>query len=161
MALTNIQALDVVVGSVDGVSGQSPNPGQTLKQGGITDSGRLGAFKSVVVTDEQRGVKKHRHEILSSTLSGVAVDDFVQAAADVVRANATPIAAGELLAVDAAAAAPPAPRARKRTAAARRTASPKNRRKKTSIRKPASKRRPARRKASAGRAKKSRGRKRR
>jgi hypothetical protein len=100
MALTNVQALGVVVGCVNGVSGQSPSPNQTLKQGGITDSGRLGAFKSAVVTDTQRGVKNCGHEIVSSALAAVAVDDSVQATADVVRANATPIPAGNLLSAE-------------------------------------------------------------
>jgi hypothetical protein len=158
MALTQIQALDVVIGSVNGVSGQSPNPAQTLKQGGITDAGRLGAFKSVVVTDLLRGVKKHAHEIVASTLSGVAVDDGVQATADVIRSNATPIPAAGLLSA-AEDVAPPAParpaRAQKAAAkksarksakksAAKKSTKTKGTKTKTPARKTASRRKPSR-----------------
>ena len=91
MALTNIQALDVVIGCVNGVSGQTPAPTSTLRNGGIVDAPRLAAFKSLVVADSSLGVKKHDHSIQASALSGVAIDDIVQATADVVRANAIPV----------------------------------------------------------------------
>lgn len=102
MALTNLRALDVVIGSVNGVSGQTPTPTETLKTGGIVDAPRLQAFKGLVVADPGLGVKKHNHEIAPSALSGVGIDDTVQATADVVRANATPIGAAERAPIAAA-----------------------------------------------------------
>lgn len=144
MGLTNRQAVDVVVGCVNDVSGQTPNPGQTLKQGGVVDQPRLDAFKSLVVTDEERGVKSEQHEIESSALAGIGVDDSVQATADLVRANATPMASAELLWVEASAA--PARAGTRRTPtrkakAAKRAATRKGR--KTPARKAPSKRKPA------------------
>jgi hypothetical protein len=68
-------------------------PTSTLKNGGIVDAPRLAAFKSLVVADPGLGVEKHDHSIQASALSGVAIDDTVQATADVVRANAIPVAA--------------------------------------------------------------------
>lgn len=95
--LTNIEALDVVVLCVHGVSGEAITPDRTLKAGGIVDAPRLGAFRSLVVTDPQRGVSRDNHRIDPSALSGISIDDTAQATADVVRANAVPAIAGVLL----------------------------------------------------------------
>jgi hypothetical protein len=95
--LTNAEALDVVIRCVNGVSGQVVTPDRTLKSGGIVDSPRLSAFKSLVVTDPSRGVQRHNHRIDSSDLAGISIDDTVQATSDVVRANAVAIAVGVML----------------------------------------------------------------
>lgn len=88
MALTNVQALEVVIGCVNAVSGGRPTPRQTLSEGGI-DAARLQPFKANVVTSPSRGVPKFNHQVDPRSLSGVATSDRVQAVADVVRANAT------------------------------------------------------------------------
>jgi hypothetical protein len=109
MALNNLQALEVVIGSVRHVTGRVITPVQTLKDGGLVDAPRLGAFTSVVVADPDVGVEKHRHEIKGSALSALGIDTGVQATADLVRANATPITA-DVRESDAVPADVPAPR---------------------------------------------------
>lgn len=96
MALTNVQALDVVVGCVNAVSGATPTPRQTPAAGGIVDAVRLQSFKANVVTNPSRGVRRFKHQLDPRALNGVATTDLVQVVADVVRANATPttLAAG-------------------------------------------------------------------
>jgi hypothetical protein len=95
MALSNIQALGVVIDCVDGVSGRTPAPDDTLKDGGIVDDARLQAWKSLVAADEQLGVRRHLHRIEPDVLDGVATGDGVQDAADLVRAKAVPMTARE------------------------------------------------------------------
>lgn len=104
MALTNLQALDVVIGCVHGVSGRRPGPTETLRNGGIVDTPRLQAWRGLVTADPARGVGKHRHQINPATLSGIAETDSVQSAANVVRANATPMVARGMVAAPEAAA---------------------------------------------------------
>jgi hypothetical protein len=106
MALTNVQALDVVIGCVHGVSGRRPGPTETLRNGGIVDAPRLQAWRGLVTADPVRGVGKHRHQVNPATLSGIAETDSVQFTANVVRANGTPlvsrgrVAASEVAAAD-------------------------------------------------------------
>jgi hypothetical protein len=144
MALTNVQALDVVIGCVNAVSGGTPTPRQTLAAGGIVDAGRLQAFRANVVTNPLRGVRKFNHQLDPRTLNGIATTSLVQAVADVVRGNATPAtlaagrkAAGRKPAARKTAARQPSARkssvrkatARKPTARNRTSAAPKSARK--------------------------------
>jgi hypothetical protein len=153
MALTNVQARDVVIGCVNAVSGGTPTPRQTLAAGGIVDAGRLQAFKANVVTSPSRGVRKFNHQFDPRTLNGIATTDLVQAVADVVRANATPatLAAGRKAAARERAARKPAarkpaagrPSARKssvRKSTARKTGARKSTARKAAARKSARKR---------------------
>jgi hypothetical protein len=97
MPLTNIQALDVVIGCVNAVSGRIPTPTQTLAAGGIVSAPHLQVFKANVVANPDRGVGQFNHDITAAALRGVATGDVVQAVAEVVRANATPAAVGVAL----------------------------------------------------------------
>lgn len=143
MALTNVQALDAVIGCVNAVSAGTPTPRQTLAAGGIVDTGRLQAFKANVVTNPSRGVRKFNHQIDPRALNGIATTDLVQAVADVVRANTTPatLAAGR----KAAARKPPA-----RKTAARKPSARKSTARKSTVRKAAGRTSAARKSARKG-----------
>ena len=88
MALTNIEALEVVIGCVKKVGGDTIGPADTLDDGGITDEGRLKSLRSQIVADPTTGVKKFQHLIEASALEDIATDDTGQDVADVVRDNA-------------------------------------------------------------------------
>ncbi len=91
MALTNLQALDVILACVQAVGGRNIGPNDSLADGGVVDEPRLNALRSTIVTDAGIGVGKFGHRIAASALDGLGTDDFAQGAADVVRGNAVPL----------------------------------------------------------------------
>jgi hypothetical protein len=91
MALTNLQALGVVLACVKAVGGRNVGPTDALADGGVVDDPRLNALRSTIVTDPGIGVRQCGHRIAASALDGLGTNDSAQDAADVVRDNAVPL----------------------------------------------------------------------
>jgi len=124
MTLTNAQALDVVIGCVNKVGGRLIGPTDSLSAGGIVDQARLTSLKTQIVANKTLGVAKFEHKLDPAVLGNMSTGDSAQDAADVVRANADPVAAAAIAAPMGFAGGRPA--AATRAAAPRATAPPKS-----------------------------------
>jgi len=98
MALTNVEALDVVIGCVKKAGGRDIGPTDSLSSGGIVDAPRLTSLKTLIVANKTLGVAKFDHTLDPAVLGNMSTGDSAQDAADVVRDNAVAVAAAAMAA---------------------------------------------------------------
>jgi len=91
--LTFVEAQDVVIGSIKKASGADANPTDKLEDVGFPSPDFIRGLRSVIVNDEEVGVKQFNHKITSAALSKMKPSSTVDDVAQQVRAKATPIEA--------------------------------------------------------------------